>query len=620
MQAVPSSIPPIDPGASIPARMAQLAQWQARQTVLAGSGRPWTRAHLHDEATRIARALLRHGDPGKPVALLLSHDAPLIAAVLGTLYAGRIFAVLDPGFPAARNRSILENLDAGIVLADRAHAVEAAKLAGPTRRLMIDEAIGPLPATPLPGMTAAPDTPLGIFHTTGTTGRPKGVLWNQSITIGRAMTDRDDVGLCPTDRFALLTAMCFPAAISDTFNALMNGASLHLYDARNFGVTWLAQWLRQERISCLRSPVALFRHLVSTAGPDATLPDLRSVALSGDALNRSDVIAARRILAPHCHIVHRYSMSETGMLARDLLQHDSPLDDEVVPAGFIAPGKTVRILDDAGEVASPGVVGEIAIGDEGLAAGYWQDGALQPLPSVPDPLRPGRRLYRCGDFGRVRSDGRLELAGRQDHRVKIRGYRVELPVVEAALRALPCLREGAVAVHPDASGEKSLVGFVVPSAGVVEAGIRQALAERLPDYMVPTSFVLLDALPLAANGKLDRAALRLPEQAPAVQYHDAGSDEFTTGIHRIFAEVLRRENFGPEDDFFALGGHSLLAARVLARVAAVFDRKLPLSAFYAAPTVSGLAAALRDESEDAALSAEVLDQVRLRALHDLGWA
>jgi surfactin family lipopeptide synthetase A len=616
-----AALPALTADRSIPARIAEIARHRPDALALASATHAWSFMRLLDEASRIARTLLRYDTEGEtPVALMLRHDAPLIAALLGTLMAGRCFAVLDPNFPVARNRIIIDNLGATTLLADTANAAEAAAVAGPLRRMRVIESLPDGPATALPGLDAPPDAPLGIFHTTGTTGEPKGVLWRQSLTLRRAMTDRDDVPIEAGDRFSLLTALCFPAAISDTFNALLNGASLHLYDMRAHGPAWLAEWLRQQKINCLRSPVALFRHLSSSLPQGERLADLKSVGLSGDALNRRDVLAARLILPPDCQIIHRYSMSEAGMVARDVIGTDAEIPDEIVAPGFVAPGKRLRILDDSGQLATAGEFGEIAIDLDGCAAGYWRRGQLEPLPSVPDPQFPGRRLYRCGDIGRFRADDRLELAGRRDSRVKIRGYRVEIPAVEVALRELACVREAAVILVPDASGESTLAGFVVPADGASATDIRRALAAKLPDYMVPSRFVMLDRLPLAGNGKLDRKALRIepPAAAPVVP---AENEEASTAerVRLILADLLGRPDVGLEDDFFAFGGHSLLAARALARVHHAFGRRLTLSCFYRAPNATALAAVIENSADPAELPEHVVDAIRQRTLRALGW-
>ena len=627
MTAARGKLPPLDPQHSIPARIAEIAAYRPHALAVASAGSAWTFARLHAESERIARMLLL--DPCRteqPVALMLGQNVRLIGAILGTLYADRCFAVLDPGFPIEHNREILDNLGSDLLIADRAHVADAGAVTNPACRVIIDETLPDFPNTPLPGLDASPDSPLGVFHTTGTTGAPKGLLWRQSLTLRRALTDRDDTPIDSGDRLALLTSLCFPAAISDTFNALLNGASLHIYDMRHSGPAWLVEWLRHEQITCLRSPVALFRSLAGSLAPGTRLVGLHAVGLAGDALNSSDVSAARGLLPDDCRIIHRYSMSEAGMVARNILLPGTPIDADAdadadpVPVGVVAPGKTVRLLDADVQSVPDGTEGEVAIGADGLAAGYWLKGRLVALPTVPDPERPGERLYRSGDIGRFLGDGRLQLVGRADHRVKIRGYRVEVQAIEAALRALGQVHDAAVAVHPDASGERSLTAFVVPAHGATAADIRHQLRRKLPDYMVPSNFVVRSSLPLAATGKLDRSALVSTTRTHSSQSGCSLAPGSTADpINRIFAELLQREDFGPQDDFFALGGHSLLAARVLARVEAECGCRLPLSAFYAAPTANGLAAALESSRVTTVWPSEALDQVRQRALHELGW-
>jgi acyl-CoA synthetase (AMP-forming)/AMP-acid ligase II len=552
---------------------------------------------------------------------MMEHGAPLIGALVGTLLAGRCFAVLDPAFPPARNRLIVAGLGANVLLGDAPNAAPACAVAGPACRVRIVGALPDDPRVALPGLEAGPDSALGIFHTTGTTGEPKGVLWQQALPLRRAITDRDDVPISPGERFSLLTALCFPAAVSDTFNALLNGASLHLYDMRAHGPAWLPEWLRQQRIDHLRTPVALFRTLHSMLGAGEWLADLQSLGLSGDALSRTDVLAARKVLPPDCRIIHRYSMSEAGMVARDVLTATTPIVHDPIPPGFIAPGKRVRILDEHGSPAGAGEFGEVCVDLEGCAAGYWRNGHLEPLPAIPDPDEPGRSLYRSGDAGRLGPDGRLELAGRQDHRVKIRGYRVEMPAVERALRDLDCVQDAAVSVTTDASGERSLCAFVVPRDGADVAEVRTALAAVLPEYMVPARFVALERLPLAGNGKLDRKALHVASGpvAPPQAVSEVEGGEEVAFVCGLFAELLGRSEVGPDEDFFGLGGHSLLAARALARINVVFDRRIPLASFYRKPTANAVAAMISDGLAAAAPGADSEGAIRRRALQALGW-
>lgn len=588
---MPPPEPEIAPDDSIPARFEAVAAALPGQPALLSRGQVWSYAELNRAANRVAHALLEQpGDDDAPVALIHGHHAPVIAALLGVLKAGRAYVCLDPGFPLERNAALLADSGARLILCDQARLDVAAALAGRGHTVMVQEDLhGGLPTTN-PGVPVRADMDLGLFYTSGSTGTPKGVIWQHHLCLHRMAVDRLLAPVAPADRLTLLTPLTFPAATSDVFWALLNGGGLCLYDIRALGTAGLPDWLRDLGITCLRAPVALFRHLLDALEAGPGLPSLRRLTLSGDTLFGRDLARARRCLAAGVDILHRYSMSEAGLVCQNIVRDGDFPDEGVVPVGRPVPGKAVRLIDaDGGSPPSGDGVGEIAVSSRHLAAGYR--GGHTDDRFGADPERPGRRLYRTGDLGRFRPDGRLEFLGRLDHRLKIRGYRVEVAAIEAALLAEAEVEAAAVVAWPDASGEKSLVAHVVPAdPGDPDfSGLRRRLALKLPDYMLPARFVAHAALPLTPGGKIDRPALAVP--APETRPPAAPPDgAIEARIAAIWRAALGLEAVGRDDDFFCLGGHSLLAARVLAEIHTAFGRNLPLAAFYGAPTVARLAA------------------------------
>jgi acyl carrier protein len=275
------------------------------------------------------------------------------------------------------------------------------------------------------------------------------------------------------------------------------------------------------------------------------------------------------------------------------------------PLGAGTANVRVYVLDAAGDPLPVGVPGEVCIGGVQVARGYLARPALTAERFVPDPFsaEPGARLYRSGDRMRWRGDGTLEFIGRIDHQVKIRGFRIELGEIEAALRQAPGVRDCTVVVRDDEGGDRRLVAYVV---GDVEAGVlRDRLRRTLPEYMVPAAFVPLEALPLTANGKLDRKALPAPEYASAEERYVAPRTTAEEVLARIWADVLRLERVGVHDNFFDLGGHSLLIMRLLARIQAAFDLEISIRTVFSMPTLEAIAGEIeRRIYEDAAAMSE----------------
>ena len=592
--AVPD-IPPDDPDASVPGRFERIVRQHADKLAVKSSGHAWTYAELNRIANRLAHALLSAiGPESAPVALLFEHDAPAIAGIFGVLKAGKFYASLDPSFPLSHNEAVLSDLRAPLLLCDRANLAAAYALAKNGCRLLIYDDIDDSFSPENPELSVTARTPLAVYYTSGSTRQPKGVLRNQNVTLRRVAGDRRDLATSPEDRQTLLTSLTFSASSSDINVALLNGASLHLYDIRKFGTAYLADWLRQEKITHIRPPVALFRHFVASLLENDTFPSMRVITLGGAPLFRQDIEAARAHFPASCKIIHRYSVSEAGGVARLIIEADTQLDGPVVPVGHPYPGKQVLILDEARRALPVTEVGEIAVRVPDVPAGYWHQPDQTRERYIPDPSDRQKVLVLTGDLGRMRTDGNLELLGRSDSRIKIRGFRVELTAVEGALRELDGVEDAVVTPQTDDRGETRMVAYVVPaSQQTLDAGnLHRALATRLPDYMVPSAFVFLETLPLTRGGKVDRKALPPPAHNTPASAREwrAPQNPTEAALVAIWSEVLNVVRLGVTDNFFELGGHSLLAARVIAKVNEAFRVNLLLRTLYDAPTVAELAA------------------------------
>jgi acyl-coenzyme A synthetase/AMP-(fatty) acid ligase/acyl carrier protein len=365
------------------------------------------------------------------------------------------------------------------------------------------------------------------------------------------------------------------------------------YDLATEGFAPLAEWMRTHQITVIHTLATTFRRFCDTISVDATFPALRILRLGGEAINTEDVKRFRRHFSPHCVLVHAMGPTETFTIRRHFITQEWHSSDSKVPVGYAVPDKEVLLLDETGREVGAGQVGEIAVRSKYLALGYWRRPDLTEVAFIPDPRGGDERLYLTGDLGMMRPDGCLIHVGRKDFLVKIRGYRVEVSEIEVALLRLDSVKAAVVHTHLDDAGEQRLIACIVPAPGVAPtvSELRRALAQTLPDYMIPSAFVFLEAFPLLPNGKIDRRALPAPNRArPALNApYVAPRTPTESELARIWAEVLELEQVGVRDHFLELGGDSLLATRILWRVIQTFRVELSMEAVLAAPTVAQMA-------------------------------
>ncbi|MET0396317.1 MAG: non-ribosomal peptide synthase/polyketide synthase, partial [Longimicrobiaceae bacterium] len=541
-----------------------------------------TYAELYARACQLANRLRREGvGPEARVGICMEPAPEMVVAVLGVLLAGGAYLPLDPDLPAERRAYVLGDA-APVLLLTQAALAERLEGCG-VPLLAVDAEAGRIaresPEAPESGVD--PDNLAYVIYTSGSTGRPKGVLvehrgvGNTFLELGRVY------GAGPGVRSLAYAPLHFDASVADVFVALCGGAELVL--ARREAMLpgeELLRTLREERITHLKTmPSAL------AATPVEPLPDLRVIVTGGETLPAEQVKrwgAGRRFF-------NGYGATEASIRMTSSAYSWEGGDP---PIGRAVANTQLYVLDARLEPVPVGVAGELYIGGVGVARGYLGRPDLTAERFVPDPHRgvPGARLYRTGDVGRRRADGEIDFLGRVDHQVKVRGFRVELGEIEAVLRGHPTVKEAVVLLREDAPGRQRLAAYVTAEAGAgpAAAELRAHLSEALPEYMVPAAYVVLDELPVTANGKIDRRALPAPadpgEAEPMAPRTPA--EELLAGI---WAEVLGLERVGVEASFFELGGHSLLATRVMSRVRQAFGVEVPLRALFEAPTVAGLA-------------------------------
>jgi len=544
-----------------------------------------TYAGLDARADELAALLRGRGvAPGDVVGVCLDRSPDAVAALLAVWRAGAAYLPLDPDHPAGRLAFMLDDSAASLVLTS---ANLGDRLPQGTPRAHTNER-PPFPVN-VPASVPAPGSAAYVIYTSGSTGTPKGVVVSHHNLAARVAWMREAYGLGPDDRVVQFASLSFDTHAEETYPALAAGARLELLPEG--GVT-LPDHLDQ--VTVLDLPTAYWHALVDDLDEISWPPTLRLVILGGEQAHEAAVTRWRERFGDRVRLVNTYGPTETTIIATAAELDGSPGRP---PIGVPIADTSVLLLDGSGEAVPPGAPGELCVGGAGVAVGYLgrPDLTAERFPTLGVPGDPGvprvpgalggERIYRTGDLARWRSDGRLEFLGRLDDQVKVRGFRIELGEIEARLLAHPGVGQAAVAVR----GE-TLAGYVVGTATGDE--LATYLAGTLPAYMVPAAWVSLTALPLTANGKLDRAALPAPEAGSRTRTAPRGDAEEL--VAEIFGEVLGIEEVGAFDDFFALGGHSLLATRAVARLRAAIEVEVPIRTLFARSTVADLAAAVED--------------------------
>jgi len=541
-----------------------------------------TWGEMRQRAGQLARWLVAQGlRPEERVAVVAERSPDLIADLLGILEAGGAYLPLDPSDPPERLAWMLRDAGASLLVARKAPPFE---LPAGVRLVVPD---GEVPEVDLPRVPAS--ALAYVMYTSGSTGQPKGVAVTHRNVV-RLVRGAAYADLGPEQTWLQAAPVSFDASTLEIWAPLLNGGRLVLYPGRIGSLDDLARVVETHGVTSAWLTAGLFHEMV-----DGRLDGLRPLT---QLLAGGDVISpehARRVLERHpgLTLIDGYGPTEGTTFTCCHRLSAPPRAGESVPIGRPIANARVYVLDRSLDPVPVGVEGELYAGGEGLARGYLGRPDLTAERFVPDPFGPaGERLYRTGDRVRRRADGALEFRGRVDHQVKLRGFRIELGEIEAALAALPGVRETVVLAREDRSGDRRLVAYVTGEATAAE--LRQSLRERLPDYMVPAVFVILEALPLTPNGKVDRKALLSQKAAPEQPGSEEGYLAPRTPVEEILAGIwaglLGVERVGADSDFFELGGHSLLATRVTSRLRDAFGVEMPLHDLFEAPRLADLAA------------------------------
>ncbi len=566
-----------------------------------------TYAELNARANQLAHHLRALGvGPEVLVGICMQRSLEMMVAVLGVLKAGGAYVPLDPTYPQERLAYMLD--DAQVVALLTQEHMRAVLPEHPARVLCLDNEahIIARERTDNLAQTTTAENIVYVTYTSGSTGKPKGIGMIQRPLLNlidwMCRTTHLPVG-ARTVQFASLS---FDVSFQDMFSTWFSGGTLVLVtEAQRRDIASLSAVLTENGVNRIFIPAVALQQLAEgfcTHDPVST--DLLKVIAGSEQLQVTQPIARFFNQARGCSLHNEYGPSETHVVTALALPDDVAHWPARPPIGRPISNTQIYLLDKALGPVPVGVPGELYIGGAGLARGYLGRPDLTADRFVPDHLgrQPGARLYKTGDMARYLPDGNIEFLGRQDHQVKIRGFRIELGEVEATLGQHPAVHETIALTWERAPGDRRLVAYVVaePDQTPTSSDLRNFLLAKLPDYMVPSTFVFLAALPLNANGKVDRRALPLPDQArPELEQAFVGPrDALEEVLARIWNDILGIEQVGINDNFFDLGGHSLLATQVTTRIGEAFQTDLPLRAIFESPTVAGLAERMRQQEQE----------------------
>lgn len=565
-----------------------------------------TYQELSCAANQVAHALLDETIVGNGhVALILGHDADMLAGILGVLKAGKAYVALDPAQPDRRLGELLEDCGASAVLASPQYSARARSIARPCVTVLDVTAIGESMPHEDPGVEVDASQVAYLMYTSGSTGRPKGIVQTHGSVAHFADVYIRRLGLTSDDRLTLLSSYCHDASIVDIFSALLSGSRLCPIDLKRMQPSAAVDAMLAMQVTIYHSVPSVYRRMLDAFAGKPSPESLRYVVLGGETVHAADFQRYVQQFPDTTRFVNLHGSTESSINAMFVADKRTRVRRSTVPIGQPVDGVDILLVDEDGRPTE--VFGDLVIRSPHVALGYWQQ--PEATEQVFSRDEQGARLYRSGDRARCRPDGSFEFAGRKDQQLKIRGYRVEPAEVESAMTEHPSASEVAVLGFEPGPMETELVAYYVASNASVDGDIdwRAFLGSRLPEYMIPVAFVPLESMPVTVSGKIDRLALPAPEAIQAEEEVVAPRTPVEEALVGIWSEVLAQESVGIHHNFFSLGGHSLRAMQVLARIYETFQVELPVRTVFDRPTVAEFARALSSELDTGASSVSSIE-------------
>lgn len=548
-----------------------------------------THATLEERTNQLAQYLrgLNIG-PNTLVAICMPRSTTFTIAALGVLKAGAAYLPLDPAYPLDHLAWTLNDARPVALLTQQRFSDRLP--VGAWQTVLVDSESARIASHSRESFDSAaePESLAYVIYTSGSTGRPKGVQITHGGLLNLVLWHQQEFGITPDDRASQVANLGFDAAVWEVWPYLASGSSVYVADEgiRNDPEA-LRKWLVSQQITVAFAPTPLAERMIELTWPKQVA--LRLLLTGGDTLHSYPPATLS------FKLVNNYGPTECTVVATSGWVSPDGIHDQLPSIGRPISNVKIHILDERLQPVPLGTPGELYIGGAGVAAGYLNARELTEAKFVVDPFEPESkgRLFKTGDLGRHLPDGQIAFLGRADEQIKIRGYRIEPNEIATALLRHSTVQASAVVAREDTPGEKRLAAYVVPTPGTqpTDKLLREFLSSQLPDYMVPPVFVRIDALPLNANGKLDRAALPAPDESNSLRDDEylAPRSAIEQRVAEVISELLGLEKVGVEDNFFMLGGHSLLGTQVIVRMRELFGVDLSLRSLFDSPTIADLA-------------------------------
>jgi amino acid adenylation domain-containing protein len=582
------------------------------------SGQLLTYRELDQRANRLAHFLRKRGvGPESRVGICLRRSLELPVALLAVLKAGGACVPLDPAYPKERLAYMLEDSQTKLALTQPGLLAEVTDFDADVIALDSNWRAFAKESGESVNSGVKPDNLAYVIYTSGSTGKPRGVLLTHGGLVNHNTASVNIFGMSAADRMAQFASISFDIAIEEIFPTWISGGALVIREEdASLAVGDFLRWVDEKKVTTLDLPTAYWHELVGELSElNLRLPaSLRMVIVGGEKASPAALKTWHKVAGSRVRWVNTYGPTETSVIVTSFEPANWDEIPSVLPIGRPIANTKIYILDQNLQPLPVGIAGDLYVTGPGLARGYLNRPEVTAEKFVRDPFSrdPNARIYKTGDLARYLPSGEIEFAGRTDDQVKIRGYRVELKEIESVLGTHGGVREAAVIARENEAGEKNLIAYVVPSREQTPTGgeLRTYLKQKLPHYMVPAAFVLLEAMPKTPNGKVDRRNMPVAQPADFAEANEyvAPADELETTLVKIWGAVLSKDKIGIRDNFFDLGGHSLLAARLMHRIEQAYGRRLPLAALLQSPTIEQFATLLREDGASSAWSSLIAIQ------------
>jgi amino acid adenylation domain-containing protein len=604
---------------SVHSFFSRIASELPANVAIAAGPRQLSYRDLEEKSNTLANFLLANGtSPATPVAVLTDDRVEILIAILGILKARCVFAPLDPKIPEKR-------LDAMISLLAPEWIITEAKflpllnnllrVTGNNARVVcVDTDYKSYFNPSKPNVESQPDDMCYVYFTSGSTGQPKAIAGRLKGIDHFIRWEIKALGLGADSRVSQILPPSFDGSLRDMFIPLCTGGTACAPEDNDIllDTERLIAWLERDRINVIHCVPSLFRSLLNEELTAGNFKSLKYILMAGEPLLPADVKRWTGIFGERIQLINLYGTSETTMAKFAYFVKSSDRKRRSIPVGKPIEGAAAMVVDQTGRPCPRGTIGEIYIRTPYRALGYYNQPELTRESFIQNPFSndPNDIVYKTGDLGRVLGDGNFEYLGRLDRQVKIRGNRVELPEIEDVLRNYAAITDVAVMAREDSSGHNYLCAYVVTGPETNTEELRQLVLNQLPDYMVPSTFVIMESLPRTISGKVDVQALPAPGQTRVgINEYVAPSTHVEKVLAGIWTEVLGIEQVGIHDNFFQLGGHSLRATQIFSRMRAALNVDVPLRSLFETPTVAGLAALISAKLLAPALQVEPIKPV-----------